>query len=179
MKTKHNISFIIIFVLTFACFLGCLAEQNYFAACFAGACIGAIAFGYFATMEYAINGDTYRKIVQNQDSQLENYKQMVKLYEEKDINNQELYILSEIQRACYFARIIFYKQAILEFIKNDKTNAITYANRWLEKADETVDLINNTYNKNSTYEEIEGMFKGLIDAEEKMNTSELDIDRTI
>lgn len=174
MKTKHSISFLIIFVLTFACFLGCLVEQNYFAACLAGAFIAVTT-----TIEYALTGDTYKSIIQNQDSQIEKHKQMVKLYEEKDINNQELYILSEIQRACYFARIIFYKQAMLECFNSNNTTAITYANRWLEKADKTVDLINKTYNKNSTYEEIEGMFKGLIDAEEKINTGELDIDRTI
>ena len=179
MKTRHYIMYLIIFALGFAAFLACLAEQDYFAACFAGAVIGTTVFGFFTTTEYAVKEDTYESIIQNQDSQIEKYKQMVKLYEEKDINNQELYILSEIQRACYFARIIFYKQAMLECFNSNNTTAITYANRWLEKADKTVDLINKTYNKNSTYEEIEGMFKGLIDAEEKINTGELDIDRTI
>ena len=179
MKNKHNIMYLIIIVLGFSLFFACLFEQNYFAACLAGAFFAVTVFGLFTTIEYALTGDTYKSIIQNQDSQIEKYKQMVKLYDEKNINSQELYILSEIQRACYFARIIFYKKAILEFIKNNKTNAITYSNRWLEKADETVDLINKTYNKNSTYEEIEGVFKSLIDAEEKINTGELDIDRTI
>lgn len=135
--------------------------------------VGALIFGFCDSL----SGHYAKEVLPIHNQLIERYKEQIDNYESRIKIDDELYHSQRLLNIKQYNSLMFLSKALNEFTQSEHDMAFKYANRWLDKREEVLKMINDTPDIETSREKLEEVSDAVIKLHNEILRGSVDIER--